>query len=49
MDTTNIRSMPTKTLTMLQSCYVAPLTYYYMMESTDYVFQPYIRLVLANP
>jgi hypothetical protein len=44
MDTTNISSMPTKTQTVIQCCYVLPLTYYYRMESTDYTSQEYIIL-----
>jgi hypothetical protein len=37
MDTTNHSSMPTKNQTMLQSCSVVPITYYFRMESSSHM------------
>jgi hypothetical protein len=48
MDTTNISSIPTKNKNMLQSCYDVPVTYYNRVVYMDFVFRPYIWLVLAN-
>jgi hypothetical protein len=38
MDTTNRSITPTKTLTVLQSLQLLPNTYYYRMESNQYVY-----------
>jgi hypothetical protein len=46
-DATKSHSTPTKTQTMLQSLYVLPTTYSERMESSPYVYQPNISLVLA--
>jgi hypothetical protein len=37
-----------KNHTMLQSCCAVTITYYNMIESIEYVFQPYIGQGLAN-
>jgi hypothetical protein len=46
-DATKSRSTPTKTQTILYSLYVLPTTYSQRMESSPYVYQPNISLVLA--
>ena len=46
-DPTKTSSTPMKTQTMLQSLYVLPNTYFQRMDSSPYLYQPNISLVLA--